>query len=187
MSHTAPTTDQVTATMGEGTANPEPFADRLHVLAQEIREGGPQALVGILKRNQVLSITGASTLALFIAGLGPQVHSTNHIGLLSYNLATVQTHPLVPGWVYVLLALGAAVGLLQYVRTSILEWLMVTRLTAGLSSLAVIVALLQNTFNSSIGLHGAGWGFVLAFLATFVLTFMTRVLYSRAKRAAHAA
>ncbi len=186
MSHTAPTTDQVTATMGEGTANPEPFADRLHVLAQEIREGGPQAFVTIVKRNQILSLTVVSTLLLFIAGLGPQIQSTHRLALGSFTIGAVQTHPLVPGWIYVILALAAGAGLAQLIRTGVPEWLMLTRLATGLSGIAVLIALFQSVVTSAIGLRGDGWGFYLAWFSTSCLTFVTAVLHSRIKRTGRA-
>jgi hypothetical protein len=177
MSHTTPATDNVVNT----TTAP---SDRLRAAAREIQQGGVNALVEIVKRNQVLSIASLCTALLFFAGLGPQVQSTHHIAMFGVSVGTVQTHPVVPGWVYVLLALGCGAGLVQFVRTAVPEWLMVTRLASGLSAIGAIIALLQRAVESQVGLGGAGWGYYLALLSTFVLVFVSRVLWSRARREA---
>jgi hypothetical protein len=144
-------------------------------------------LLAIVKRNQLMSIAVGSAGLLFLAGLGPQVGSTHSLNVMSYNLVTATTHSLVPGWVYLLVSLVAGGGLRQYVRTGTPEWLMVTRLAATLGWIGVLLELVQNTVTSTIGLGGAGWGYYLAFLSTFVLAFVTRVMSSRAKRLAKSA
>jgi hypothetical protein len=175
MSHPTPTADQIIETAA---------IDPLRAAAEQIRNGGAGAFGAMVKRNQVLTIACASTFLLFVAGLGPQLNATEAVSVMSVNVGAVTAHSIIPGWVYLLLALGAGVGLVQFGRTAIPEWLMVTRLAAGLSSLAVVIAILQSALDSQVGIGATGWGYYLALISTFVLTFVTRVLFSRAKRTA---
>lgn len=88
-------------------------------------------------------------------------------------------YSVVPGWTFVLLALIAGAGLVLSLRSSDRSWLRLTGVAAGVSIAASFITYLQILAQSSLGLGGVGWGFVIGLFAGCILAISSRILARR--------
>ncbi|MGA2926948.1 MAG: hypothetical protein ABSG43_13305 [Solirubrobacteraceae bacterium] len=169
MSHTTTTTD----------ADPFVAPNEPRRVLDQIREGGLPALVSVAKADKPLAYAAASTVALLIAGLGPQANTTSSVSVGPIAVGQVTTHSAIPGWTFVLLALIAGTGLVLSLRSNDHSWLRLTRVAAGVSIAASFITYLQIIAQSALGLGGVGWGFVIGLAAGCILAISTRILAHR--------
>lgn len=164
------------------TSDSDPFVapNETQPVLEQIRAAGLPALVSVAKADKPLAYAAASTVALFIAGLGPQANTTSSVSLGPIAVGQVSTHSVIPGWTFVLLALIAGIGLVLWVRSSDRSWLRLTRVAAGVSIAASFITYLQIIAQSSLGLSGVGWGFVIGLIAGCILAISSRILARRA-------
>jgi hypothetical protein len=163
------------------TSDADPFVapNQTRPVLDQIREGGLPAFVSVAKTDRPLAYTAASTVALLIAGLGPQANTISSVSVGPIAVGQVTTHSVVPGWTFVLLALIAGTGLVLSLRSSDRSWLRLTRVAAGVSIAASFITYLQIIAQSSLGLGGVGWGFVIGLFSGCILAISSRILARR--------
>jgi hypothetical protein len=147
-----------------------------------IREGAA-ALVAAARSNRLFTAAAVGTGLLAIGGLGPQANATTNVSVASINIGTVTTQSAVPGCVYILAALAAAVGLVNFLRSGDRDWLWPTRIAAAIGIVGALITYLQNAADSATGIGGTGWGFYVVIVSSCVLGVAARRMSRRATSA----